>query len=152
MKKCYTCNIFKEEIDFNKNKCRADGLGSICRECGKVRSKRYYQENLEKHRQVTAKRKNRLIKEVQKKLIEYLEKNPCVSCGENDILTLDFDHIHNKEKEICYVVGSGWCWDRVEKEINKCQVLCANCHRKKTHKENNSYKWKYKRACNSEAE
>ena len=49
MKKCYTCQTFKNEVDFNKNKSKADGLNNICKHCSRERSKKYYSENHEKH-------------------------------------------------------------------------------------------------------
>jgi hypothetical protein len=61
-----------------------------------------------------------------------LIEHPCVDCGENDPVVLDFDHKSDKVASISYLLGTVAGWERVEKEIEKCEVRCANCHRRKT--------------------
>ena len=71
-------------------------------------------------------------------IIEYLTKNPCSSCGEKDLLVLDFDHIipATKKHNVSRMVSSQHhSIKAIQTEIDKCQVLCANCHRRKTYKE-----------------
>ena len=67
------------------------------------------------------------------KLCEYLQGHPCVVCGEADIVVLDFDHVRGK-KLFCIGAGinDGYGWERIASEIKKCEVRCANCHRRKT--------------------
>jgi len=74
------------------------------------------------------------------KMWEYLLKNPCIDCGEKDPIVLDFDHTNPKEKKgniSSWVASSTRSWETILEEIAKCQIRCANCHRRKTHKENN---------------
>ena len=58
--------------------------------------------------------------------------NPCTICGESDIVCLEFHHTKDK----MFNVGSAATLitaaniDVLKKEIEKCVVLCANCHRK----------------------
>jgi 5-methylcytosine-specific restriction endonuclease McrA len=66
------------------------------------------------------------------RVLEYLIEHPCVDCGENDPVVLDFDHKSDKVASISYLLGTVAGWERVEKEIEKCEVRCANCHRRKT--------------------
>lgn len=56
----------------------------------------------------------------------------CERCGENDPICLDFHHKNPSEKEITigHAVAHGWSIERLEAEIAKCEVVCANCHRK----------------------
>jgi hypothetical protein len=64
-------------------------------------------------------------------LLEYLRDHPCVDCGESDPLVLEFDHVGEKSFEI----GAGLPdrnWDSILREIAKCEVVCANCHRRRT--------------------
>ena len=59
---------------------------------------------------------------------EYKEHHYCEKCGENRYYLLDFHHIdNNKEKNLSQV--QTWGIKRIQKEINKCAILCANCHR-----------------------
>ena len=64
----------------------------------------------------------------------HLEANPCIDCGETDIIVLEFDHIGNdKEFNISDATRIGYGVKKLKAEIAKCEVRCANCHRKKTY-------------------
>ncbi len=66
-------------------------------------------------------------------MLTYLLDHPCVDCGEADVRVLDFDHIiGEKTAHVSSLVGRGASWQRIEKEMAKCVVRCANCHRRKT--------------------
>jgi hypothetical protein len=56
----------------------------------------------------------------------------CITCGENDSVCLDFHHKNSKEKEssIANMVSEGYSMASIIEEINKCIVLCRNCHAK----------------------
>ena len=73
-------------------------------------------------------------------VIEYLETHPCVDCGESDPCTLDFDHVRG-DKKFCVSkrVNTASKWETILAEIEKCEVRCANCHRRKTAKEQGWY-------------
>ena len=64
-------------------------------------------------------------------------KNPCVKCGETEPILLDFDHIDDKNG----LVTEMDCISKLEEEIKLCQILCVRCHRLKTQKKNNSFKY-----------
>src|SRR5262249_50063896 len=62
----------------------------------------------------------------------YKQTLACIRCGENDPVTLDFHHRDPTKKDLlpsraCY---GNWRIKRIKEEISKCDVLCANCHRK----------------------
>jgi len=64
----------------------------------------------------------------------HLKANPCVDCGETNIIVLEFDHIgDDKQFNISDAVRHGYGMAKIEAEIAKCEVRCANCHRKKTY-------------------
>ncbi len=132
MKKCYTCKETKPLTGFNKNKSRKDGLNSICRECSKARSRKYYTENTDKHKKETYKRKTLIIERNRTFVYEHLVNNSCVDCGESDPRVLEFDHTKDKIHNISYMIQSGHSVENIENEIKKCEVRCANCHRRKT--------------------
>lgn len=56
----------------------------------------------------------------------------CSICGENHPATLDFHHNDPTEKDLAVgtMVANRLSKRRILKEIEKCSVLCANCHRK----------------------
>jgi hypothetical protein len=62
----------------------------------------------------------------------YKQIHPCSKCGESDICCLEFHHVDSstKEENIARSVTGGWSIKRIEREVAKCIVLCANCHRK----------------------
>ena len=66
------------------------------------------------------------------KVVNYLKEHPCVDCGETDPIVLEFDHIRDKHKEISRLISDGVSFEMIQKEIEKCEVRCANCHRKRT--------------------
>src|SRR5205085_2336078 len=87
-----------------------------------LRSKYIY-----KHR-----KKTRLV--YNQRIIEYLKNHPCVDCGFSNILALEFDHLRDKVKDVMKMVRDLAPWNKIEEEIAKCEVRCANCHRIKTHR------------------
>jgi len=56
----------------------------------------------------------------------------CLVCGEDSTECLDLHHInqHEKEGEVSDIVNRAGSWKTIQREIDKCAVLCANCHRK----------------------
>jgi hypothetical protein len=54
----------------------------------------------------------------------------CVDCGQQHLATLHFHHLNSEDKvfNISDAARRGISLDRIKKEINKCIVLCANCH------------------------
>jgi hypothetical protein len=107
-------------------------LQTWCRECFAAYGREYYR----KHRDA---QKTRLLRNVtvtrsenRRRIIEYLATHPCVDCGETDIVVLEFDHLNDKVADVSAYASSGRTWSRIRAEIDKCQVRCANCHRRKT--------------------
>jgi hypothetical protein len=69
----------------------------------------------------------------KKQLSEIKEKSGCVDCGINNPIVLDFDHLHDKKYNVSRMIHDGFSWAAIKKEISKCEVVCANCHRIRTH-------------------
>lgn len=144
MKKCTICKEEKDLTCFNKSRNRYDGLQSECRECSKIRSKERYEKHKEKMiYQINEARVKRLNKH-RELLYEILSNSSCVDCGNNNPLVLDFDHkdYNDKFDNISVILHSGYSWDNILKEIEKCDIRCANCHRIKTAHEQNWFKLK----------
>ena len=63
----------------------------------------------------------------------YKAQHACVDCGETDPDVLDFDHVGtDKEGNITNMVHDDLSLERINAEIDKCDVVCANCHRRRT--------------------
>ena len=77
---------------------------------------------------------------MRKLVLDYLNAHNCVNCGESDPIVLDFDHLNREDKfkTISRMLSGHYGWKAIEKEISKCQVLCANCHRRRTYIQMNS--------------
>jgi len=130
MKKCYTCQQEKETVEFNKSKCRKDGLNSICKECSKKRSKQYYKENTEYHRKAVYRNKQQYGEQLRG-WISDLKSGGCCICGEKEICCLDFHHIDSKTKD--FAISSlvyNLSRKKLGNELTKCAIVCSNCHRK----------------------
>jgi len=66
-----------------------------------------------------------------KRLLEYFESHPCVDCGERDPVVLEFDHLRDKRFDIANRLVSVK-WQTILDEMAKCEVVCSNCHRRRT--------------------
>lgn len=73
-------------------------------------------------------------------VMDYLYTNPCVDCGEADPIVLEFDHQRDKQYNIAKLITNNCSLKTLVVEIDKCEVRCANCHRRKTADTYGSYK------------
>lgn len=57
-----------------------------------------------------------------------------MDCGESDVVVLEFDHRDPELKvlDVSTMVSNRHSWTDIIAEIEKCDVRCANCHRRKT--------------------
>lgn len=113
--KCRVCNEEKAvDLFYKTNKY----MRKICRKCENIKAN--------KHRIA----RGRLLK---LKAVEYLGGKCCI-CGYNkSIYALDFAHKQDKCHEPTRMFHRGMSWVRIKKEIDKCNLKCANCHREETH-------------------
>lgn len=132
-KLCSKCQTEKEIKFFSKSKGRKDGLQTYCKKCNSSNSREYYSENKEKHIEQTGLRK-REAKEINRRnAFQYLATHPCIDCGENDPRCLEFDHVRDEKiANVSSMMRNVCCWETILTEIAKCDVRCANCHRKRT--------------------
>jgi hypothetical protein len=137
---CSKCKQEKEICEFNKHKNRKDGFQTYCKECSRNRSREYYSVNHEKQiKHITFNKKARREK-LRDLVFNYLINNPCVDCGEKDPRVLEFDHREDKEYNVSNLLSKIATFETIIKEISKCDVRCANCHRRKTAIDYNQYK------------
>lgn len=111
MKKCLDCNKFLEGRGNNV---------TLCKKCQK------------EHRRVSN-TKGKLREHAQnRRLMNELKINGCAICGYDKCVTaLDFHHVNPQDKAFPVTASLGF-WKKNEvitEEINKCILLCSNCHR-----------------------
>jgi hypothetical protein len=63
-----------------------------------------------------------------------------VIVGQTNPAVLDFDHLRDKKYSLTDMIRKGYGLPSIKKEIEKCVIRCANCHRIKTSIEQNWYK------------
>ncbi len=148
MKTCTVCKEQKDLKEFHLNRKRKDGRQSKCKGCSKTLFQTYYKLNGPKHRTAVHARTKEIRRENRQKLLTYFQSHPCVDCGESDVVVLEFDHVRGrKRKDVSRLLLQGYGWAALIKEIEKCEVVCANCHRRRTYRRSRTY-----RVCNSTVE
>ena len=130
LKLCGKCQVVKPKTDFNRAARETDGRQHWCRECFRTYFKARGKVHLEQVARSQGKRRGERIALVQ----EHLRAHPCTDCGESDIGVLEFDHIATgvKEDDVSWLVFQCWPIELIEAEIRRCEVVCANCHRRRT--------------------
>lgn len=95
----------------------------------------WYQKNKAQHLKNVAKRKKLVKVDVRQKLQEVKNK-PCFDCGGKFIpFQMDFDHRPDEKKseDVSVMVAREFSWKSIQAEIDKCDLVCANCHRLRTY-------------------
>lgn len=123
MKICNRCKEEKELLEFGK---KGSQYQPFCKECNKLYLKEHYKNNKQDYINKNSNRK----KDLQNFINTIKTSKGCSYCGETDFACLDFHHMGEKESEIARAIHNGWSKERLLKEINKCIVICSNCHRK----------------------
>jgi hypothetical protein len=127
MKTCTKCNVEKDIAEFYKSSRRASGYQSACKCCLDIANKasraskpEHYQK-LHKDLRQQNRARFTLWKSTQK----------CCICPETVVECLDFHHLDptTKETTISHAVEA-WSWTRLQTEIQKCVIVCRNCHAK----------------------
>jgi hypothetical protein len=131
-RQCKRCLEEKAITEFNfRDKVRCQRQ-RYCRDCTRAQVRRHYLANTAYYLRKAHKHRKRLQRELHARLVDYLHCHPCIDCGEADLRCLEFDHVRGiKHLEVSRMLRLGYSWEAIEAEINKCDVRCANCHRKR---------------------
>jgi len=129
IRNCTQCHLPKVLEDFNFAISAEGKLEAECRECKKKR----YADNPEPQKQAASARRDINRRMLQNFVFDYLLEHPCVDCGEADLDLLDFDHVRGEKRNIISrMVNNNVSIETLRSEIDKCDIRCANCHRKRT--------------------
>lgn len=114
-KRCPKCKIIKNrENDFYKIKGQSIKVSGLCKECVVV-------SNKERQRNT-------------KRLAVNYKGGECVKCGYNKCIgALEFHHLDPTTKDKDYFNSRGGLTVDLKKELDKCILICANCHREEHH-------------------
>ena len=106
----------KQRLEYNKKYYKEN----------KNKAKQYYTENKEKYRD-----RNTQIRQRNKQFLdEYKLQKGCKNCGFNShACSLDFHHIDDKTENVSRLSKNCNSIKKLTEEVNKCIILCANCHR-----------------------
>lgn len=123
MKVCGKCQLIKNITNFGYYKLADDELQTYCKSCAAQYRKDRADTNYE------------LLK-------RYLSDKNCADCKCSDVVVLEFDHLDNKRYVISRICRTH-SWASIYKEIQKCEIVCVNCHRKRTYKRAGQLKSKW---------
>lgn len=106
-------------------------------------NKKWYQH----HKDRLLEKRKQHNDELRQWIRQYKGKLQCVECGESHPACLHFHHRNRADKS--FVIGSivgrsHTSFKRVKEEIDKCEVLCGNCHAK--------FHWRERQAADSMGE
>lgn len=132
MKKCFKCQETKPISEFSKNRKQKDGLQTSCKICSSKQMKESYKNKSDYYKSYSV--QNRVsYQEKARDFINDIKKTlSCSRCGfsgKDYPKVLDFHHRNPDTKSFELAKGCVYSFDKIKEEIDKCDVLCANCHR-----------------------
>ncbi len=132
-KRCNVCKKTKPITEFRQLRKSKPYRCYCCRPCEKIVQKRSWLKNRWRYVANSYAAMKRRRRAGMLFVYRYLQEHPCVDCGEDNPIVLEFDHVTGRKKQsICLMVCNGLSIEGIMKEIKKCEVRCANCHRIKT--------------------
>jgi hypothetical protein len=132
-RKCGRCLKLKPLSEFAWRRKRHGQLDNLCRGCRSAYHRDHYLANKKRYVDQARARKQALALERTTYLLDYFEAHPCADCRESEPIVLEFDHLDAKTKS--FDIGQALPyrkWQSILEEIEKCEVVCANFHRKRT--------------------
>jgi hypothetical protein len=128
MKTCSVCKLEKELVEFHKRKRSSDYRGGVCKECKKIYIRQHYIDNkqyyLDKAKESDARARARIIE---------LKNVPCMDCKNRfPPECMDFDHARGNKSFTIASLISRISIKAILEEIEKCDIVCSNCHRIRT--------------------
>lgn len=133
-RKCSKCGLLKDESCFYRRSRVASGRNGVCGECLRTYGKAWYEKNRESRRAGLAGHTKRRWQENRRLVFEYLSGRSCMDCGERDVVVFEFDHVRGEKTASVGFMVQRFSWAKIQAEIAKCDVVCANCHRRRTAK------------------
>lgn len=140
---CSKCKKITDERCFATYRDRKGVIRrrGICQECRSKQSNQTFEEMQEWRKKYNKKNRTKREKDqldrrqIAKKVVDKIKsETPCKDCGRNfHPVAMDFDHIKGKNRSIASLVSGAYKIDLILEEIKLCEVVCACCHRLRTH-------------------
>lgn len=125
--KCFRCKQTKPATDFLWRTDRRKRQ-TVCHEC----QRRYCREHYRQHKADYLAR-NRRKEALIRQLINDAKARPCLDCGKQyPHYVMDLDHCRGTKRMIVSRAIHTHSLKLARAEIEKCDVVCANCHRERT--------------------
>jgi hypothetical protein len=132
---CNHCHQEKDEEEFNWRWKSLNTRQRTCRECQKAQKNDWYSNNADRHKANIYQNKLSNVNDAREYVRDYLSNHHCVDCGEADIRVLEFDHVRGQKREtVGILINRGYPLSTIIEEISKCEVVCSNCHKKRTYR------------------
>lgn len=131
-RQCGVCLEDKPLTEFNWRRKALNQRDNMCRDCRAEYKRAHYRANRQRYISNSAARTRRVTEERTRFVVEYLSCHSCVDCGETDVLVLEFDHLRDKMFNISAAIRGYRSMAALVAEIQKCDVVCCNCHRRRT--------------------
>jgi hypothetical protein len=125
MAPCGRCSQMVPLPNFHVSRGRRQSWCKACRA-------EYMHERGDLHRQQTRAARDRRRAEAREYVLDQLRSGSCLDCGRADPLVLEFDHVEGKTSDVGKLVREGYRLSRVKAEVERCEVVCVNCHRRRT--------------------
>jgi len=123
-KECPRCKTNKLLSCFGYKKGK---IRSWCKECEREKSNSFYHKNPQPYRDRAKIQRTSMAKHLNDFSYKIKQESGCVLCHEKEVACLDFHHVI-KGSPVSRAANHSYI--RFEIELNKCVVVCCNCHRK----------------------
>ena len=118
---CNACGRLLLASDFHRKQ-------SQCKEC----RREYMRRRGDLHRRQTRRARDKRRAVAREYIIQILRSGACADCALADAAVLEFDHVGEKRMEVGKMVREAYRLDRIKAEIANTELVCANCHRRRT--------------------
>lgn len=125
---CPKCNLLKPITSFGVNRTRRQ---SYCKICANHSAKKWFKETKQDNKRYREllDRPKLSLKKIRDEVSKLKSDKGCVRCGEKDSACLDYHHLRDKTFNVSTLCAKK-NREKIYEEIEKCVVICANCHRK----------------------
>lgn len=133
---CRICKRSRLLTSFDINRSMHDGRDSKCKKCRQKYWKKYISdpEHSTNHRERNAIRAAMNRQQISEFVRQLKDGKPCKDCKKPyPYYVMHFDHLRDKEACVGFLRAIGATKERILREVEKCELVCANCHAERTH-------------------